>query len=134
MNKARGGGLDLEVEAVEQSEALAFYRGDVAALDALWADELLVNSTTNLIANKEVLLNLIRRGGLRVKSFDRRTQRIAVVGEMMVATGNETSELAAVDAGLLLCSYMNIWRKLNGGLRLYARHVGLIDRVRRKPD
>jgi hypothetical protein len=48
-----------------------------------------------------------------------------------VVSGNESSSLAeGPSAGeLLLCSYMNIWRKEGKQWRLVARHLGLISRA-----
>jgi hypothetical protein len=39
-----------EIEALEQQEAEAMLRGDIAALESFWSDDLLVNSTANIIA------------------------------------------------------------------------------------
>jgi len=36
--------------------------GDISELEALWSDTLIVNSTSNLIAGKDILLDLIRTG------------------------------------------------------------------------
>ena len=41
-----------QIKDLEQREADAMLRADVSALDALWSDDLLVNSTSNLIADK----------------------------------------------------------------------------------
>ena len=106
-------------------------RGDIAALEALWADELLVNSSANLIAGRETLLELIRNGRLRLRTYERRTVRVVTVGDIVVATGNETSQLSSeLVPDQLFCSYMNIWIKRRGAWKLAARHVGLIERKR----
>jgi hypothetical protein len=39
-----------EIKELEQREADAMLRADVSAQSALWSDDLLVNSTANLIA------------------------------------------------------------------------------------
>ncbi|HXW85171.1 MAG TPA: nuclear transport factor 2 family protein [Candidatus Binataceae bacterium] len=122
-----------EIEAVEQVEAEAFLRGDVPRLRELWSDGLVVNSTANLIAGKDILLRLIEDGRLRVKRYERSTQRVSMVApDLAIATGNETSEIATADFGLIVCSYMNLWGKHSGTWQLCARHVGLIARQRRE--
>ena len=58
-----------EIKELEQREANAMLRADVSELDLLWADDLLVNSTANLIADKKILLAIIREGRLRLRSL-----------------------------------------------------------------
>jgi ketosteroid isomerase-like protein len=119
------------IREIEQAEAEAMLRADVAALDRLWADDLLVNSSANLIAGKEILLQIIGDGRLRLLSYERLTLRISAHEDVVVVTGNESSELAGVGAGTtLFCSYMNVWRRFGDDWRLFGRHVGLISRRR----
>ncbi|MGH7916374.1 MAG: nuclear transport factor 2 family protein [Candidatus Binataceae bacterium] len=122
-----------EIQGLEQHEAEAFLRADVAALEAFWADDLLVSSTANLTAGKKGLLDLIRDGRLRVKTYKRITNKIALRDDIAVVVGNENSELDGIGSGaLLLCSYINVWIRRNERWQLFGRHVGLIARVR--PD
>jgi ketosteroid isomerase-like protein len=120
----------LEIEALEQQEADAMLRADLAALESFWSDDLIVNSTANIIAGKALLLDLIRSRRLLLKSYQRRTLRLASNGDLVLTTGNESSRLAVgTITDQLLCSYMNIWRKQQGRWQLIARHVGLISRT-----
>lgn len=122
-------GIEAEIEALEQREASAELRGDIAELERLWSEDLLANSTSKIIAGKETLLNLIRAGRLRLLRFERRTVRCVKQEDLAIATGNETSEIA-IDppVGTFFCSYMNIWKRQNGQWKLLGRHVGLISR------
>ena len=118
------------IKDVEQREAQAMLRADVAALDRFWAEDLLVNSSANLIAGKEILLQIISDGKLRLRSYERLTLRITARDNVVVATGNESSELDGVGGGTtLFCSYMNLWRQRGDEWELFGRHVGLISRV-----
>jgi hypothetical protein len=118
------------VKEIEQAEAQAMLRADVATLDRFWADDLLVNSSANLIAGKQILLRMIGDGSLRLRSYERLTLRTAIRDDMVVATGNESSELEGARAGTtLFCSYMNLWRRRGEEWELFGRHVGLISRV-----
>jgi hypothetical protein len=118
-----------EIRELEQREAEAMLRADVSTLNALWSDDLLVNSTANLIADKKILLAMIAEGRLRLKSYIRLTLRAATNGDMIITTGNERSQLEGPAAHTeLYCSYMNAWIRRSPGWQLFGRHVGLISR------
>jgi ketosteroid isomerase-like protein len=123
-----------EIEVLEQREAEAIRAADVSTLRALWADDLVVNSTANLIAGKQILLEMIEKGLLKLRTYERRPVRISVFGDLVVATGNEISQLVGSAAEVkLFVSYMNVWTKRDGNWQLIARHVGLIRREKPEP-
>ena len=107
---------------------------DVSTLQTLWADDLIVNSTANLIAGKQILLEMIKSGRLKLSSYERRPVRIVNFGDLVVATGNEVSQLVGDTAMFkMFVSYMNVWTKRSGNWQLLARHVGLIQREKPEP-
>ncbi|HYK64972.1 MAG TPA: nuclear transport factor 2 family protein [Patescibacteria group bacterium] len=119
-----------EIEHLEQQEAQAMRAGDISTLQKLWADDLLVNSTANLIAGKQILLEMIRGGLLRLRTYERRPVRIVPSGDLAVSTGNEVSQLITNAADYkMFVSYMNVWMKRAGNWQLVARHVGMIERT-----
>jgi ketosteroid isomerase-like protein len=119
-----------EIEALEQREANAMQAADVTSLQALWADDLIVNSTANLIAGKQILLDMIKSGALRLASYERRPIRIAASAELAVSTGNEVSQVLVQSIRYkLFVSYMNVWAKRPPGWQLIARHIGMIERL-----
>ena len=123
-----------EIEALEQQEAQAMLGGDASKLKTLWADDMIVNSTSNLIAGKQILLEMIENGLLRLRTYERRPVRIEVFGDLVVSTGNEVSQLITDAAEFkLFVSYMNVWTRRGGNWQLLARHVGLIHRERPDP-
>jgi hypothetical protein len=123
-----------EIETLEQREALAMLGADVSTLQTLWADDLIVNSTANLIAGKEILLEMIKSGRLKLRTYERRPVSIVTFGDLVVATGNEVSQLVAGSAMIkTFVSYMNVWTKRSGNWQLLARHVGLIQREKPEP-
>jgi hypothetical protein len=123
-----------EIETLEQREALAMLGADVSTLQTLWADDLIVNSTANLIAGKEILLEMIKSGRLKLRTYERRPVSIVTFGDLVVATGNEVSQLVAGSAMIkTFVSYMNVWTKRSGSWQLLARHVGLIQREKPEP-
>jgi ketosteroid isomerase-like protein len=123
-----------EIEALEQREATAMLGADALTLQTLWADDLVVNSTANMIAGKKILLEWIQAGRLKLRMYERRPVRIALFGDLVVSTGHEVSQLTGENiAGFkLFTSYMNVWTKRDGNWQLLARHVGLIHRE--KPE
>jgi ketosteroid isomerase-like protein len=119
-----------EIQELERREANALQAGDIASLQTLWADDLVVNSTANLIAGKEILLDMVKSGRLKLDNYERRPIRITPCGDIVITTGNEVSQVVVQSAGYkLFVSYMNVWAKRASGWQLVARHVGLIERV-----
>ncbi len=136
MTQASSPDLPAEIVDVEEREARATLENDVAALDALWSESLVVSSTANLVLSKSQALTLFRGGRIRLKSFERRISKIAVIGEVALATGNESftvgedpSGREASTADLFVCSYMNTWKRESDGWKLLGRHVGFIARM-----
>ena len=121
----------MEIEGLEQREAKAMLTADTSTLQTLWADDMVVNSTANLIAGKKILLEMVQNGRLKLRTYERRPVRIAVIGDLVVSTGSEVSQLITDTAEFkLFTSYMNLWTKRDGNWQLLARHVGLIHRDR----
>ncbi len=123
-----------EIEALEQREANAMLGADTSTLQTLWADDMVVNSTANLIAGKKILLEMVQNGQLKLRIYERRPVRISVFGDLVVSTGNEVSQLigGSIAGFKLFTSYMNVWTKRDGNWQLLARHLGLIHRE--KPE
>ena len=129
----RTGAKQKEIERLEEQEATAMRGADVSTLQKLWADDLIVNSTANLIAGKEILLEMVQKGMLKLRTYERRPVRIVTFGDQVVTTGNEVSQLIGNrEEYKMFTSYMNVWGKRGGKWQLIARHVGLINRT--KPD
>ena len=125
-----------EIETLEQQEANAMLGADTSTLQTLWADDMVVNSTANMIAGKKLLLELVQNGQLKLRIYERRPVRISVFGDLVVSTGNEISQLmGGTIAGFkLFTSYMNVWMKRDGNWQLLSRHVGLIHREKPEPS
>lgn len=125
-----------EVAEVEEREAQATLGNDVGALDALWSDSLVVSSTANLVLSKAQALTLFRGGKVRLKTFERRISKVAIVDDVALATGNESftvkedpSGAEPTPSGLFICSYMNAWRLESGRWKMIGRHVGFMARM-----
>jgi hypothetical protein len=123
-----------EIAALEQREAEAMLGADASTLQTLWADDMVVNSTSNLIAGKQILLEMVRNGRLKLRIYERRPVRIEVFTDLVVTTGSEISQLIGDTAVFkLFTSYMNVWTRRGGNWQLLARHVGVIQREKPEP-
>ena len=136
MAQADSPALPVEIVEVEEREARATLGSDVNALDALWSENLVVSSTANLVLSKSQALTLFRGGRIRLKTFARRITKAAVIGDVALATGNESftvkddpSGAEASTSDLFVCSYMNTWKLEAGQWKLIGRHVGFIARM-----
>ena len=58
-----------EVCDAEQLEAEARVKADFAYLEAIWADELVINATENIIYTKDHFLLRLSSGQVRYRSF-----------------------------------------------------------------
>ncbi len=127
-------GFIAEFEKLETEEAAARVAVDVPRLEELWADELLINATENIIYTKDHFLLRIKSGQIRFKSFERKISRIALKGDVVIATGNESIIPAnGPDAGKsVFCSYLNAWIRGGRGWQLIGRQVAVIARASKK--
>jgi hypothetical protein len=126
--------IETEIEALEAEEAAARVAVDVPRLEALWADELIINATENIIYTRDHFLLRIKSGQIRFKSFERKISRIAVKGDVVITTGNESIVPAnGPDVGkTVFCSYMNAWIRGTTGWQLLGRQVAIIARASKK--
>src|SRR5882724_76221 len=124
-------GLEREIEQLEKDEAAARVRGDVAKLESLWSDDLLINATENIIYTKSHFIVRIKAGQVMFRSFDRTISRMAVSENVAVTTGNESIVPDnGADAGKsVYCSYMNVWTRGGGRWQMIGRQVAVIARA-----
>ena len=85
-----------EVAQLEEREAQATLGNDITALDALWSESLVVSSTANLVLSKSQALTLFRGGRIRLKTFERRISKLAVIGDVAPAHGQERAPRTGV--------------------------------------
>jgi len=124
-------GIAAEIEKLETEEAAARVAVDVPRLEALWSDELVINATENIVYTKDHFLLRIKSGQIRFKSFERKISRIAVKGDVVVTTGNESiTPVNGPDQGkTVFCSYMNVWIRGGESWQLLGRQVAVIARA-----
>jgi ketosteroid isomerase-like protein len=126
--------IEKEVRRLDAMEADAVLRGDVAALDELWAEDFIVNNPTNKITFGRQ--GPVGTGALTYASFERVAESVAVRGDVVIVMGREAvvPKAPSPNAGRTLQRrYTNVWMKTAGGWKLAARHANVIARVNASP-
>jgi uncharacterized protein (TIGR02246 family) len=136
MSESVAPSIEEAIRDLEQREAKARAACDLAALDSLWSDTMLINATENLLFTKSQFLARLSSGRLRYTSFTRLTmQARSLTDGVVVTTGSEAVMPASgPDAQMtVFCSYMNVWSKEDGAWRLAARHVAVMTKSETDP-
>jgi ketosteroid isomerase-like protein len=126
------GALEQEIRALEHEESTAVLRGDLPALERLWAEDFTVNNPQHRISgSRQEVLNLVRSGVIKYSSFERTIEAIRIHGDTVIVMGREvvTPVRDGPEAGQPLPRrYTNIWMKNGNEWRLTARHANAICR------
>jgi uncharacterized protein (TIGR02246 family) len=120
--------VEKEIASIEQQEAQALLRADTAALERLWAHDLLVTTSRNRVHTGAEVLGFIKSGQMKLSKLDRRVDRVAVHGQVAIAMGEETIVPAGGNnAGKTLNRrYTDVYVQKDGQWRLIARQATLI--------
>jgi ketosteroid isomerase-like protein len=113
-----------EITALEHAGREAFLARDIARLDAMWSDALLVNSPINRVHTKQQVLALLVAGTIAHTELDGTVERIERIGELVVVMGDERV-VNAPDKPALNRRYTNLWRQEDGRWRLVVRHANI---------
>jgi ketosteroid isomerase-like protein len=123
------GSWEQDVRAAEQRHLAAFRGNDAAAIEAILADDFLVNSPRYEVIDKGQLMNLVRSGVINTSSFSQSIENIRRYGDIAVVMGADTAVFAppAPNAGRKIARrFTDIWRLQNGQWRFVARHANPI--------
>lgn len=71
-----------EIRAAEQRHVTAFRANDPAAIEAILADDFLVNSPRYVVLDKRQLMALVRSGALNASSFSQSIEQIRRYGDI----------------------------------------------------
>lgn len=122
--------LEQTIRKLEQQEDDAVLRGDVAALEKIWAEDFTVNNPQNQISRgRKEVLDRIRAGLLKYSSFTREIEEVKLYGDTVVVMGLEvvTPVGSNPKAGQAVRRrFTNIWMKRNGQWLLSVRHANVI--------
>lgn len=122
--------LERVIRKLETEEREAVLRGDLQALETLWAADFTVNSPQNRISSSSAeVLDLVRSGVIRYSSFAREIEALRFYGDTVIVMGQEvvTPVGNAPNAGeSVRRRFTNIWIKQGDQWRLAARHANAI--------
>jgi ketosteroid isomerase-like protein len=111
--------------ALEQEASEAFVKRDLARLDQIFSDDLLVNSPINRINDKKKLLELLGAGIVSHVSLTSEHELIRREADLVIVMGADTVRDTDT-APLVRRRFTNIWRNEGGRWRLYVRHANVI--------
>lgn len=114
-----------EIVAVEEAANAAFLNRDLARLDQLFSEELLVNSPINIVNTKPKLLELLGTGIIGHVSSSFKHELIRRDGDLVIVMGSDTVKNSASEPSLRR-RFTNIWRREGERWRLYIRHANVI--------
>jgi ketosteroid isomerase-like protein len=117
------------IRSLEEQERLAVLNEDVAALERLWSEQFIVNNPQNEIsADRNVVLDRVRRGLIRYSKFERTIEAIRFEADLAIVMGSEivVPKDGAASAQPVRRRFTNIWRKTDTGWRAIARHANVV--------
>lgn len=120
------------IRLLEEQERLGVLNRDIAALQQVWSEQLIVNAPSNQVSSdRKVVLNLVRQGLIDYSLFERRIERLHIDGDIAFVMGGETVQPIsnAPNAGpTSQRRFTHVWKREAGVWRLVARHANIIPR------
>lgn len=117
------------IRSLEEQERLGVLHRDEAALQRLWAEQLLVNNPANTISpSRAVVLDLLRQGRIHYAAFERTIEHLRQHGDVIIVMGAEQIQpVAGPQAGQTFHRrFTHVWQQQAGVWRLIARHANVI--------
>jgi ketosteroid isomerase-like protein len=123
------------VRALDEQARIAALTRDVAALERLWSDQLVVNAPNNqvVIGKRAVIDDFVHAGVINFSSFERQIEFIRIDGDFATTMGVETvrpvtdAPASGLKAGQQIQRrFTNIWRREQDTWRLFIRHANVI--------
>lgn len=118
------------IRSLEETEATAVLKRDVAALELLMSERYIVNNPQNAVTpDREGVLDRVRRGLIRYSSFERHIDAIRIYDDIAIVMGSEKVVPIgdAPHAGhTVLRRYTNIWKRSGSTWHAIARHANVV--------
>jgi hypothetical protein len=114
-----------EMTALEDEHRRAFVARDIARLDALWSDALLVNSPINRVHHKWQVLELLKAGTIAHSSFDAHIETVERREDLVIVMGSERV-INVPGTPAFHRRFTNVWRSEGGTLRMIVRHANIV--------
>ena len=114
-----------EIAALEHAANDAFVARDLARLDQVFSDDLVVNSPINVVNDKRKILELLGRGVIGHVSSTIEHELIRRDGDLVVVMGADAVRNADAEP-MLRRRFTNVWRREGDRWRLYVRHANVV--------
>ena len=118
--------VEREILRLEEELTQKESRVDVAALDRIYADDIIVTAPIGICVDKPAVMDEIRRAAEKaiVGRYDKDDLRVRAFGDTAVTSYRMTAEakFEGVDIKRQLC-ITNVWLKRQGGWQIVARHT-----------
>jgi len=118
------------IRRLEEQERLGVLNRDIAVLEQMWSEQLIVNAPSNQVSSdRKIVLNLVRQGKIHYSLFDRRIEQLRIDGDIAIVMGGETVQASGNTSQAGQTSqrrFTHVWKKEAGAWRLVARHANII--------
>lgn len=124
-----GDDWEQQIRAAEERHRQAFLANDVAAIDAMLADDFIVNSPQNRIIEKRELLGMVQGGVLAISEFDQQIESVRRFGDIVVVMGADRVVYAAPSPAAGRTDsrrFTDIWERRGNDWRFVARHATIV--------
>ena len=116
-----------DLRARQELGRAAFLARDVPTLDALWADELAVNSPLLQVVPKKAVFEALRAGRVGHTAYSEQIESIYRCGDVVVVMGRDRVTDPPDDV-VSHRRFTNIWQLQAGRWRMIARHAQVVSR------
>ncbi|HSC23810.1 MAG TPA: nuclear transport factor 2 family protein [Casimicrobiaceae bacterium] len=114
-----------EIAALEHAANDAFVARDLARLDQLFSDDLVVNSPINVVNDKRKILDLLGSGVIGHVSSTIEHELVRRDGDFVVVMGADAVRNTDAEP-MLRRRFTNVWRREGDRWRLYVRHANIV--------
>lgn len=112
-----------EILALEDRRYAAMTTNDLAALEALFHDEMVYTHSSAVVDTRASYLEALRSGKTRYKAAKRFEERVRFAGETALVTGRAEFEVALNGTPKTLrLRFLNVWTKTPAGWKFIAWH------------
>lgn len=125
---AAAGSPESEIKALDQAEARAVLARDRAALEKLFAEDVVVTNPFGNLLGRDEVLSRLTVGEVEYKSFTTETEMVRFLGDVAVSAGKETVVPAqGPQTGQTVHRrFTHVWKRDKAGWRLSVRHASAI--------
>ena len=110
-----------EILALEDKRYAAMTTNDLAALEALFHDEMIYTHSSAVVDTKASYLEALRSGKTRYKTAKRFEEKVRFAGDAALVTGRAEFEVELNGAPKTLrLRFLNVWTKTPAGWKFIA--------------